>query len=720
MQFKEAVIHNYKSIAKDCSLNLEGKITTLVGASESGKTNVLEAINKFFEGKAFQKSDICTFAAEGVSNDSYVVSALFELDETDDMEEIATVDKRLVTAGKFVIRKQKDGKYVLDESGLGERMPNVPQPTERIKELQDAMRLSTEKINNLLSEFLQSLPTDLAVRSTIAKKLSTLTKRMSIDGSQVYITEADWRGSLEATASLVGSISESIQGLENVPAEVKSVIEEMGSGLNESVSLNYETLPETEIDVGRLVDLCPHTIYVRDAAVQLLPNSIVISELESGDKKALLYQPLLDIAGLTVENLRDPDTTSRQRNLRSGKRKVDSFLRLWSQEKIEATFSVDADKFVFNVSGEEGHFGQLSDRSEGFQWFLAFCLAYWPLQSASKKSILLLDEPGLHLHASAQKDLLEQFENIARNNQIIYTTHSPFMINKNYPERIRAALKHAEPIGTSLDNKPYRATKGGCYEPIRTSIGITLGNSLFIGGCNLIVEGIADQILITAFSRYLAKQEGKAFIDLQDITITPAGGVDNIPYFAYLCNSEDMKSILLLDNDGEGDIAYGRIVKEGIFPEDRILRVQAAVVKKELEVKEIEDLIGAEYYHTAVSEAYKEISGAEAAKNLPSGYEELISQDLTSQSKQDPKENQGGNQGGTRKKAAKGKQALKGRTKVYSDFFKSKEWGGFDKALVARKISQKLDKEELPDDATTNNFERLCVKINNKIRETKA
>ena len=157
----------------------------------------------------------------------------------------------------------------------------------------------------------------------------------------------------------------------------------------------------------------------------------------------------------------------------------------------------------------------------------------------------------MHLHASAQKDLLEIFETVAKSSQIIYTTHSPFMINKNYPDRIRGVFKES-PHGTTIDNKPYRPTKGGYYEPLRTSIGLTLGNSLFIGGCNLIVEGIADQIILAAFSRHSARQDKQPFINLQDICITPAGGADNVPYFAYLCSIEDMKTVVLLDNDREG------------------------------------------------------------------------------------------------------------------------------------------------------------------------
>jgi predicted ATP-dependent endonuclease of OLD family len=135
MKLKEVIIHNFKSIAQDCTLNVDKRITSIVGASEAGKTNVLEALNKFYTEKGFDESDICSFNDEGINNDTDMVSVVFELGENDDREEISQIDERLIKAGIFTIRKRMNGEYVLEEGGLDERKPREPQPPERISEL---------------------------------------------------------------------------------------------------------------------------------------------------------------------------------------------------------------------------------------------------------------------------------------------------------------------------------------------------------------------------------------------------------------------------------------------------------------------------------------------------------------------------------------------------------------------------------------------------------
>lgn len=103
MRIKEVIIHNYKSVSHDCMLTVDTKITPLVGASETGKTNILEAINKFFSSEAFDESNACTFS-DPISDDSYMVSVKFTL-EDHDKEPISAIDQRLAKANEFIYKK---------------------------------------------------------------------------------------------------------------------------------------------------------------------------------------------------------------------------------------------------------------------------------------------------------------------------------------------------------------------------------------------------------------------------------------------------------------------------------------------------------------------------------------------------------------------------------------------------------------------------------------
>ncbi len=731
MKIKEVTTHNFKSISQDCILSVDTKITPLVGASETGKTNILEALNKFFAPTAFDETDLCTFSETEIGDESYMVSVTFKLEDFD-KEEIAKINERITEVGELTLRKQRNGQYVLDESGLREREPKEPQPPSRLTELHNIIWENLVNADNQVTEFYHSLPDEVAnsKQYQVARQgLQAWMEYMKSSGPSPLPSEAEERDFLTVSQNSADNFSAQVQQLPNVPAQLVETANSLRGMIGEAITLSYEVPQEQEVDPNRLLELCPRALYIRDTDVQLLPDSIPISELEADTEQTSTYQILLRIAGLKPKDLRDTDVTRRDRKLGNGAERVNKLLERWTQEKLEGRFSVDPDNLLFHITGKEGHFGKVSDRSEGFRWFLSFCLSYGLPANTTRTSILLLDEPGLHLHASAQKDLLELFESVANSCQIIYTTHSPFMINKNYPERIRAVFKKQRPLGTSIDNKPYHPTKGGYYEPIRTSIGLTLGNSLFIGGCNLIVEGIADQIILTAFSRHLAKQD-KPFINLQDICITPAGGANNVPYFAYLCNVEDMKPVALLDNDTEGDNAFTRIEKEGILPTDRVARVHDAVTKSKETIIELEDLIDREFYHTAFLDAYKELPKLEFVKKLPKTYQEVTEQLAESRAQGLEKKTEGELDNADMSaqkatlKAGSGKQVKehrgepKGTTVTYSQLFKDKQWGSFDKTLVARKVSQRLEDMDIPDakDSTMSNFKRLFDIINNKFK----
>lgn len=732
MKIKGVTTHNYKSISQDCTLDVDPKITPLVGASETGKTNILEALSKFFASEPFGDSDVCTFSEEPITDDSQMVSVTFRLEDSD-REPLSRIDERLAGLNEFTLRKQKNGHYVLVELGPKKISPK-PQPPSRLVELHEIIRKYLENADTQLAAFYQSLPHVDNEHQVVRQSLDAFTERMAQSGFSPQPSEAEEQDFLMAAKNFADNFLAGIQQLPDAPGELQQLASQLRAGIEEAETLSYEVPPDQEIDLNQLLELCPRAFYIKDADVQLLPDLIPISELEAGAAQASIYQFLLRIANISVANLRDTDTTRRERKFRNGATRANKFLERWTQEKLEAEFVVDQDKLLFHITGKEGHYGKLSDRSEGFRWFLSFCLSYGLPINSTHGSTLLLDEPGLHLHASAQKDLLELFESVAERCQIVYTTHSPFMINKNFPERIRGVFKKESPQGTTVDNKPYRPTKGGYYEPIRTSIGITLGNSLFIGGNNLIVEGIADQVILTAFSRHLAKQDKQPFISLQDVCITPAGGADNVPYFAYLCSIEDMKTVVLLDNDREGGIAFSRIQSEQVFSQEKVVRVGDAVTKSKETVIELEDLIDREFYHTAFLEAYKELPDIKFWNDLPKTYGEMTKQPAASTKREAEKEtldepsniNRTGKpanpKGDAETQTVKSQPESKGVTTLYSELFqkhKDKRWGHFDKVMVARRISYKLEDGDIPDDKdkTLSNFKNLFKIINAKFKK---
>ncbi len=205
-------------------------------------------------------------------------------------------------------------------------------------------------------------------------------------------------------------------------------------------------------------------------------------------------------------------------------------------------------------SGTEKHF---STESAGFIWFFSFLLQFRENIRGNKGIVLLLDEPGLSLHAKAQEDLVNYFRKIASQNfQIIYTTHSPFMMNRknNFQEvrivenlslNIGSGSLNYEESGTKVDNQVFEVGEGSLF-PIQAALGYDVSQSLFINPNNLLVEGSSDQIYIQIMSDLLIKRGEKGLNPRW--SIIPVGGIDKVPTFVSLISANsDLNVAVLVD-----------------------------------------------------------------------------------------------------------------------------------------------------------------------------
>lgn len=90
-------------------------------------------------------------------------------------------------------------------------------------------------------------------------------------------------------------------------------------------------------------------------------------------------------------------------------------------------------------------------RSTGFRWFFSFLAAFSEFEHSSNPVIILLDEPGLGLHARAQKDFLRFIEErLSVRCQVAYSTHSPFMIQPDHLERARLVEDKGRESGSRI------------------------------------------------------------------------------------------------------------------------------------------------------------------------------------------------------------------------------------------------------------------------------
>lgn len=247
-----------------------------------------------------------------------------------------------------------------------------------------------------------------------------------------------------------------------------------------------------------------------------------------------------------------------------------NFPKWWTQDlHFELLLTLRDQDLVFTIRDRTGTEYSAGERSMGLRYFLSYFIQYLSHDKpdAGSREILLMDEPDAYLSSAGQQDLLRIFEDIAEPEnpdrtpcQVVYVTHSPFLIDKNHGERIRVLEKGEGDEGTRV----VRNAAQNHYEPLRSAFGSFVAETTFISNCNLMLEGPADQVLLAGMSARLRRTAGdsRAHLDLNSVTLVPAGGATNIPYLVYLARGRDVDKpavIVLLDSDPEGDLAVAEL-----------------------------------------------------------------------------------------------------------------------------------------------------------------
>lgn len=280
-------------------------------------------------------------------------------------------------------------------------------------------------------------------------------------------------------------------------------------------------------------------------------------ELEDSDYPLI---GLINLARLDHRKLVATKNTTELKNKLegAGNHLTTRIVKYWSQNRhIQMRFDVrdarpedpEGMRSGVNVWGEvydTVHWAttSLRNRSRGFVWFFSFLAWYEDIKRQKQNVILLLDEPGLSLHGRAQADLLRYFDAELSGHQLLYTTHSPFMIDPTKFERVRIvqdlgidateALPKEED-GTKVLANVFDATDDSLF-PLQGALGYEIQQTLFIGPNSLIVEGVADMLYLRAVSAQLERDDRVGLSE--EWVITPVGGSGKVPTFVALLGSQ--------------------------------------------------------------------------------------------------------------------------------------------------------------------------------------
>jgi hypothetical protein len=265
---------------------------------------------------------------------------------------------------------------------------------------------------------------------------------------------------------------------------------------------------------------------------------------------------ILDLAQIDLDQFLERGMTPEGRTNRSfDKRSASAYLtnqfaKLWSQKPVRFDIEIDGPTLnIFFVDEAVGMPVRLKRRSTGFRWYVSFA---WRFTHASdgdyENCILLLEEPGIYLHYSGQRDLIDVFNRLSEKNTILYTTHLAFMVELANPERVRIVESKNNHLAIT---EGVVSTQQGPMAVIEASLGLTPDLSGMLGSRHvLIVEGGTDALVINKLSGVLRASGDKGLSD--DIYIWPAQTASKTPMYAAFAIGQKWDAAVLLDSDAAG------------------------------------------------------------------------------------------------------------------------------------------------------------------------
>lgn len=239
-----------------------------------------------------------------------------------------------------------------------------------------------------------------------------------------------------------------------------------------------------------------------------------------------------------------------------------------------------------------------NEHSTGFQWFFSFLAAFSEYEYKDEPVIILLDEPGLGLHGRAQADFLRFIEErLADKRQVIYSTHSPFMVQSNHLERARIVEEKDREAGTKI-TEDVLTTDPDTLFPLQGALGYDLVQHLFVSKNNLIIEGTSDYAYLDTISNF-SKESKATYLD-EKWSLVPVGGADLIPTFVALLGNH-LDITVVVDSRKEGQQKLTNLAQKGYLKNKRIITVGEILGVK---LADIEDLFEPNEYLSIYNKAF--------------------------------------------------------------------------------------------------------------------
>ena len=614
MQFR---VKDFKSVQDSGVIKCEN-ITNLIGVNEAGKSNLLLALwklNPARNGEIIFTSDMpVEKLAEYRTNPEkyYFIEAEFEIIKNDLIENLSN---------KFGIGKENFANVLVSRNYAGEYIVKFPKLEETGITVKNILSNCINDFKKQVNPLSNAGKGEEGFKESLMQKLDDLLSRIDADNdisTNEYLKIKTEVVQIEKSSMATSLINPQIEKF----VEKISMLEELVNFFNGEEKSNIRDLVinnlpsfvyyanygnlDSEIYLPKVIkdfkstkehsekfNAKIRTLKVLFDYVNLSPDEIM--EMGQYSYRIKEYGTITE---LTDEQIKTGQEKTKEREvlLNSASTKLTKdFKEWWKQGDYIFDLRADGEYFRIWVSDEKRPARiPLEDRSTGLQWFLSFFMVFLVESKDSHKNcVLLLDEAGTSLHPMAQKDLLNFFENLSITNQIITTTHSPFLVDVNHLERTKVVF--VDDNGYTKVSEDLRAGEKkknatGAVYAVHAALGLSVSEGL-LNGCDLIVvEGQSDQFYLNAIKQYLIFTN--KISPVKEMIFVPAGGVKSVKQLTSLiAGKQQALPVVVLDSDRSGKDYASKLEKELYFNDtDKILMIKDYVG---IENAEIEDLFPA-------------------------------------------------------------------------------------------------------------------------------
>lgn len=657
-----------------------GDLAAFIGRNESGKTTILEALTLLNKDAKASELDLCDEMSDELKSEIKLVEGDFDLSET----ETKLIQDKFPNLSDIkrikIFRTQTNPKIQYDFGDV----KISGEANKRINSWENFV----EKIHN----FVSTIPNPIRIKldtkfleGHAPRTRDAFNNMMAEFNNQIYLIASEER--------------QVISSWEEIYRDLGNTYDSLLIGTNERSAL--ENFVEERLH--------PRFVYFSDYK-KILGNIDLdefLKETKGIRPKGLEFIEEFDKTE-TVKNLfylaeLDPDKLEEVQNtpsrliklLHTSSRKLTERLNpAWKGDPIHVELRFNPGNILSVVisdvhrDGTVTNTGLLNRRAEGFKWTFSFIVnfAAETQRSELKEAILLLDEPARNLHPTQQRGISDLLKGLAGSNQILYATHSPFMIFDYTPGNLLVVeldkRKHLSHIYYD-----YWNADDATLVPILYGLSRGLVESIpdrEIGSNSrpvIIVETMVDCMYLNAFDKFLKDPN----LSMNPLNIVPAYNKNSVLPLAIFYRNHGYNTFVLLDNT-ELSRQISTMLQSNAFKPVQIIFFELGGQAKQA----IEDLIVDEDYLYAVNQTYE-------IKLRKEGYHNLTKEDVVS----------------------KGRKSILDNL---SDIWRENQhlgWEKFEPEEICRYICQKiaLGETDFLSDKTKDQFRAIYRLIAERIRQ---